>query len=269
MPSLIGCEGVGRVVAAGREVTYVSEGDLTLLPPHKPTWVERVKTNESWLRPLPDGDVDQFSMLGINPATAYVMLTEMVVLRPGDWVIQNGANSPVGRALAAIAKTLGIKTVNVVRRQGAADEIKDLGGDVVLVDGPDLPRRVAEMTGGAPIGLAVDMVGGEATLGLMGSLAPGGMVVVYGGSSLQPLQGNPLQMIFRDLTIRAFWFVPWFRDASPEKKASIYGELAPLIASGAITAPIAGSYGLEQFPEALKAAGAARGKVLFKPSLSA
>jgi len=47
----------------------------------------------------------------INPATAYLLLTEYVTLPAGAWVIQNSANSGVGRALIAIAKSLGLKTV--------------------------------------------------------------------------------------------------------------------------------------------------------------
>jgi len=60
-------------------------------------------------------------MLGINPATAYLLLTEFVQLKPGDWVIQNGANSATGRALIPIARSLGIRTINVVRRAELVD----------------------------------------------------------------------------------------------------------------------------------------------------
>ena len=106
------------------------------------------------LRPLAGGDVHQLAMLGINPPTAYLMLTDYVALPPGAWVIQNSANSGVGRALIGIAKSLGLKTVNVVRREDVVAEFKAIGGDVVLVDGPDLAKRVAAETGGAPIALA-------------------------------------------------------------------------------------------------------------------
>jgi NADPH:quinone reductase-like Zn-dependent oxidoreductase len=106
-------------------------------------------------------------------------------------VIQNGANSPVGRALIPIAKTRGIRTVNVVRRPEAVAEVEALGGDVVLVDGPDLPQRVAEATGRAPISLAADMVGGDATLNLMGA---GSTVVSYAVVSRRPLQVSGFQV---------------------------------------------------------------------------
>jgi trans-2-enoyl-CoA reductase len=43
------------------------------------------------------------------------MLKDFVDLRPGDWVIQNGANSAAGQAVIQIAAARGLKTINCVR----------------------------------------------------------------------------------------------------------------------------------------------------------
>ena len=42
-----------------------------------PTWAERIKTGAPWLRPLPLGDINQFAMMGVNPPTAYLLLTDI------------------------------------------------------------------------------------------------------------------------------------------------------------------------------------------------
>jgi NADPH:quinone reductase-like Zn-dependent oxidoreductase len=265
LPHILGVEGVGRVVAVGRNVKHLKEGDRSLLPPTRPAWTERVKTNASWLRPLPEADVNQLAMLGINPPTAYLLLTEFVPLQRGDWIIQNGANSSVGRAVIAIAKTLGVKTVNVVRRPESVDEIKALGGDVVLVDGPDLPKLVAAATDKAQISLAFDMVGDVSTSHLLNSLARNGTVVVYSASSRKPFIGSGPQLIFNGQSIRGFWLVNWFQAANPEKVIAIYDHLASMIASGAIEAPISGTFPLEKFQEALATASKRSGKVILRP----
>ena len=110
------------------------------------------------LVPLPEGaDPQQLAMLTVNPATASLMLTEFVTLAPGDWVIQNVANSAVGGYLVQLAKLRGLKTVNVVRRESAVASVLADGGDVVLVDGDDLPARVKAAVGGAAIRLGIDM----------------------------------------------------------------------------------------------------------------
>src|SRR5258708_38136495 len=102
-------------------------------------------------------------MLRINPATAQLLLEDHVSVAPGDWVIQNVANSAVGRHLIVLAKGRGLRTVNVVRRDDVADELRELGANVVLTDGPDLAERVHAAVGGAAIRLGIDAVSGGAT----------------------------------------------------------------------------------------------------------
>src|SRR5258708_22243923 len=179
LPSVMGTEGVGRVIAVGSSVRHLKQGDRTLVPYPAPAWAERIRVDASRLRPLPNGDVNQLAMLGINPPTAYLLLTDFVALASGAWVIQNRANSGVGRALIPIAESLGLKTVNVVRREDVVAELKAIGGDVVLVDGPDLGKRVAAETGKAPIGLAVDWARDTATTDTPGCLAEQGAHLFY------------------------------------------------------------------------------------------
>jgi NADPH:quinone reductase-like Zn-dependent oxidoreductase len=266
LPSVMGTEGVGRVIAVGGGVKHLKVGDRTLVPYPAPAWAERIKTDASRLRPLPGGDVNQLAMLGINPATAYLVLTGYVTLPRGSWVIQNSANSGVGRALIAIAKSLGLKTVNVVRRDDVVAEIKSIGGDVVLVDGPDLAKRVAAETGKAPIALAVDGVGDTSTTNLLGCLAEKGVHVFYSTISGKPSVVPAAQFIFRDISMRGFWLANWFKSARPGEITEMYDRLSLLVASGAIRAPIAGTYGFADIAEAVAVAAKNRGKVLLTMS---
>src|ERR1700736_4907957 len=190
------------------------------------------------------------------------MLTGFVNLPPGSWVIQNSANSGVGRALIPIAKSLGLKTVNVVRRDDVVAEIKSIGGDVVLVDGPDLGKRVAAETGHAPIALAVDGVGDTSTTNLLGCLAEKGVHVFYSTISGKPSVVPAAQLIFRDISMRGFWLANWFDRAKPDEITEMYDRLTPLVASGAISTPIAGTYGFAEIAEAVTVAAKNRGKAL-------
>jgi NADPH:quinone reductase-like Zn-dependent oxidoreductase len=263
LPSVMGTEGVGRVIAVGGGVKHLKQGDRTLVPYPTPAWAERVKANASQLRPLPGGNVHQLAMLGINPPTAHLMLTDFVSLPSGSWVIQNSANSGVGRALIPIAKSLGLKTVNVVRRDDVVAEVKAIGGDVVLVDGPDLAKRVAAETGKAPIALAVDGVGDTSTTNLLGCLAEKAVHVFYSTISGKPSIVPATHFIFRDISMRGFWLANWFKDAKPHQITEMYDRLTPLVASGAISAPIAGTYSFAEIAEAVAVASKNRGKALF------
>lgn len=266
-PATLGIEGVGRVIAAGAQVKHLREGDRTLVPFMIPTWAERLKFTPSWQRPLPEtADIRQLSMIAVNPATAYLLLTDFVKIPRGGWVIQNGANSATARAVIAIAKSLGLKTVNIVRREEVVDEVKAVGGDIVLVDGPDLAKRVAKETGKAPIQLALDVVGGSSALNLMNCLAPKGVLVIYSAMSGQPFSGSALSVIFNEVSVRGFWLAHWGKTATDDAMATMYDHLVPMVASGAISAPVVGSYRLEDFSQAIAQASAFKGKVIFTPN---
>jgi len=265
LPAIMGTEGVGRVVAVGTGVKHLKEGDRTLVPFLIPTWAERIKTDAPWLRPLPHGDINQFAMMGVNPPTAYLLLTDIVKLAGGSWLIQNAANSGVGRATVAIAKSLGLRTVNVVRRDEVVTEMKAIGGDVVLVDGPDLAKRVAAETGNAPISLALDGVGDTSSMNLMNCLSESGVLVSYGGMSRKPMVVQPGSLIFKKQTIRGFWLLYWYQSANPDEITAMFDHLAPLIAAGTISTPVAATYGFDQIREAVAKAAQSGGKVLFTP----
>jgi NADPH:quinone reductase-like Zn-dependent oxidoreductase len=266
LPAIMGTEGAGRVVAVGAGVTHLTEGDRTLVPFLHPTWAERIKTDAPWLRPLPPGDINQFAMIGVNPPTAYLLLTDIVELPRGSWVIQNGANSGVGRAAIAIGKSLGLQTVNVVRRDEVVAEMKALGGDVVLLDGPDLAKRVAVQTGNAPITLALDGVSDTSPMNLMNCLSENGVLVSYGQTSRKPMLVQPHNLIFKKQTIRGFWLRHWYQSAKPDEIAAMFDQLAPLVAAGTISTPVAATYGFDQVGEAITKAAQSSGKVLFTPN---
>src|SRR5260370_37621568 len=261
----MGTEGVGRVVAVGADVTHSRQGAGTLVPFLHPAWAERIKTDAPWLRPLPPGDINQFAMMGVNPPTAYLLLTDIVKLPHGSWVIQNGANSGVGRATVAIAKSLGLRTVNVVRRDEGVAEMKALGGDGVLVDGPDLAKRVADDTANAPITLALDGVSDTSPMNLMSCLSESGVLVSYGGTSRKPIVVHPGSFIFQKPTIRGFWLLYWYQSAKPDDITAMFDHLSPLIAAGTISTPVAATYGFDHVSEAVTKAAQSGGKVLFTP----
>ena len=125
LPSVVGNEGVGRVLAVGSGVTHLKVGDRVLIPLYAFSWRERLVVPAAGLFSLPDADPKQLAMLGINPPTASLLLDQAPDLKPGDWVVQNAANSGVGRSVVAIAKARGLKTINLVRRAELIPELLD------------------------------------------------------------------------------------------------------------------------------------------------
>jgi len=269
LPAVGGNEGSGRVVQVADDVTDLKVGQLVLLPVGSGTWVSHQIADARRFIPLPGrADPLQLSMLGVNPPTALLMLAEFVDLKPGDWVIQNAANSAVGGYVNQIAAVRGLNVVNVVRRESAIESVKANGATHVLVDDDELAARVAKMSGGARIKLGIDAVGGIATEHLAQCLAEGGTLVNYGALSGKGCVVSPRSFVFKDVTLRGFWLVFWFRKATPQRQQQVFAELAALIAGGRLKARIQATFPLEQIKEAvaLAAQGERDGKILLTPN---
>lgn len=265
LPAIGGNEGVGKVITVGKDVEHFKPGQSVLLPVGSGTWSTHMVAPAKKFIPLPEGaDPQQLSMLSINPPTASLMLSEFVTLNEGDWVIQNAANSAVGSYLIQLAKLRGLKTINIVRRECLVEPLLNAGADIVLVDGDDLVKRVRKGTDKADIKLAIDAVGGAASNRLADCLATRGTLVNYGMMSGEAAQVSSANLIFKDITVKGFWLALWFQQASKEAQQSLYNELAMLIATGKLKAPIDRVYKIADIKEAVAyaAQGERNGKVL-------
>jgi len=268
LPAVPGNEGLGHVLAVGGQVKNVRPGDIVLLPAGAGTWRETLLVPAARLVPMPpQADRLQLAMLTVNPPTALLLLRDVVELKAGEWIIQNAANSGVGSYLITLARLRGLKTVNVVRRESLVGPLKELGADAVVVDAPDLHKRIAEATDKAPIRLAIDAIGGEATARLAHSVAPGGTVVNYGALSGEPCRVTQQDLIFRNVTLRGFWLAHWFNQATPADQMAVFGQLIKLVAEGKLRTNVEATYPLSQIKDALAHAMRAgrSGKILLIP----
>ena len=268
LPATPGAECVGRVAAVGSAVKHVKTGDL-VINLQRENWTQRRRVKGDDAIPLPSGiDLRQAAMVRINPPTAQLMLSDFVDLGAGGWVIQNVANSAVGRLLIVQAHQRGLRTVNVVRRADLADELKTLGADVVLVDGDGLAERVAQATGNAAIRLGVEAVGGAATGRIVDCVATEGTVVHYGSMSGEDPKVTRSNFIYRGVKLTGFMLGRGLAKRSAAKIREIYAGLATQVMAGTLYAPVDTVYPIEKIKDALAHAdrGGRNGKILVAPN---
>lgn len=266
LPATPGAEGAGIVEQVGEGVERVAPGDLVLLPRSYGTWRDAGLVNAEELVAVPRGiDPVQASMLRVNAPTALRMIRDFVEVREGDFILQNAGNSGVGRAVIQIAHALGLRTISLVRRSALIDELKEDGADFVFLDDEEAPPRIALATGGAPIPLALNAVGGDSALRLANAMTHGGTIVTYGAMSRQPLRIPNGLLIFKDLRWRGFWITPWSQRATPEESAAMFGELFALSQCGRLRAPIDRIYPIDAYADAIAHAlqSGRNGKILF------
>jgi NADPH:quinone reductase-like Zn-dependent oxidoreductase len=268
LPTALGAEGVGRVIAVGSGVDRSRVGTRVLVVPtlEQATWREQTVVDERNAVPVdPDGDPLQLAMLGINPITAYCLLHGYATLAPGAWLAQTGASSATAGYVLALAKRAGLRTLNVVRRAESVRPLLDAGADIVLVEGADLTERATDAIGDASLELILDAVAGEPASRLASLLKVGGQIISYTARARQPLSIPVGDLIFRGLSVHGYWLNLWLQRTPQDTIAQTYRELATLVADGTLSAPVEATYALVDYREAI--ARAARndrhGKVLF------
>jgi trans-2-enoyl-CoA reductase len=267
VPAVPGFEGAGVIVSVGSGIENVAVGDLVIPPHNIGTWREAVPVKADDLVVVPPGiEPRHAATLKINPLTAWRLLRGYVDLKSGDWLIQNAANSAAGRAVIEIARELGYKTVNVVRRADLVEELRSQGGDVVLVDGENLRDEVKTATNSAPIRLALNAVGGDSALRLANCLTPGSTMVSFGAMSLQPLKIPTGLLIFKDLRFRGIWINEWYDNATPAERMNAFRPLFDMAKRGLLKTKIEKAYPLSEFQAAVAHAAQSkrRGKIIFE-----
>ena len=264
LPAIIGNEGVGRLIELGVGTNGFSEGDL-ILPMRRGTWTQFMLADAATaIRLPPKMNAFQAAMLTINPVSAWGMLTSFVRLQKGDWVVQNAANSAVGRCVIQIARSRGWKTLNVVRRSDVIEDLKALGADEVVLEGGDLGAISADLCGAHRPRLGLNAVGGASALNLANALPDFGVLVTYGAMARQPLKIPNGLLIFRNLEFKGFWASRWLRSLSPARVTKMWDGLASLSMRGKLRVPIHRVFPLPDLLSAVQEAASEKrnGKVL-------
>ncbi|KAJ5772017.1 hypothetical protein N7520_002546 [Penicillium odoratum] len=252
-PSAVGGnEGAFEVISTGAGVKSLSKGDWVIMKKTgQGTWRTHAQMEESQLIRIENKDgltPLQVGTVSVNPVTAYRMIRDFCEwdwMRAGEeWLIQNGANSGVGRAAIQLCREWGIKTINVVRQRKTPEEtealkqeLKDLGATVAVTEEEMLngPFRdmIKEATRGGrePIRLALNCVGGKNATALAKTLAPDSHMVTYGAMSKQPVALPSGLLIFKNITFDGFWVSKW-GDKNPVLKENTIKDVLQLTRAG-------------------------------------
>ena len=266
LPAVAGREGVGVVEAIGRGVTSVGVGARVRFP-EAGAWQETacMAADDVLLVPA-DVSIEQAAFSFINPPTAYCLLQKIVDLAPGSWVLQNAGNSAVGLAVIQIAKVLGFKTISQVRREELIAPLKALGADHVVIEGSGWAKQVNELTGGEPIQLALNSIGGASASDQIKALGEGGTQVTFGAMVGDLVRFPTRFLIFNDVRLVGFWWDQWSQKAGAQGLNQVMSAVYAMMRDGTLKLPVEATYSFAEYEAAIKHDQQPRfGKVLLKP----
>ena len=185
MPVTIGSEAAGTVSAVGAGVTEVTVGDRVAYAMVVGSYADYAVVPASRLVPLPAGvDFQSAAAVMLQGMTAHYLSHSTYPLKPGDTCIVHAGAGGVGLLLTQIAKLRGARVLTTVSTEEKAALSRAAGADeVVLYTKDDFEAAAKKMTGGAGVQVVYDSVGKTTFDTSLHSLAPRGMLVLFGQSS--------------------------------------------------------------------------------------
>ncbi|WP_344792230.1 zinc-binding dehydrogenase [Gryllotalpicola daejeonensis] len=268
LPARAGTEAVGVVDALGEGVETLSVGQRVATGGTFGAWAEYFVAPAAGLIPVPADLSDETAAQLVSMPFSAIALLETLRLEPGQWLVQNAANGAVGRLLAQLAAARGVHVVGLVRRAEGVAELAAQGIDgVVATDDPAWREQVAALTGGEPIAVGVDSVGGASSGEVLSLLAENGRLVVFGAMASPIMNLASGDVIFKNITVSGFWGLKVSAAMPAAERGALLGELVTRIHEGALTLPVSAIYGFDDIARASLAnfEPGRVGKVLLRP----
>ena len=268
-PFVLGNEGVGVVDSVGDDVDSSWIGKRVFFPFQMRRqwfgfWADYVTLPIKGCIEVPDFmDDHQAAMMAINPLTALVVLSDRVSLKKGDWIIQNAANSALGRWFIYVAHYYGFHTVNIVRRDSLVEPLKQLGADSVIVYEDQFSKQLPQK---GRFKLALNGVGGASAKELSKCLDYQGMLITYGAMGREPVCVGNVALIYKCIISTGFNRSLWAESVSFDYVQDYYDRLFAMLKTQSFSIPIKHVFELADYSDALAMAQQSNldGKVLFR-----
>jgi NADPH:quinone reductase-like Zn-dependent oxidoreductase len=221
-----GVEATGVVEKVGPGVHHVTPGARVSVFPHPGAWAERITADAQFVVPVPDSVSDEIAaQMLVNPLTVLMLRREAEKQFSTGYdgvVLNNAAGGSVGRLVTAALSQHHIATISLVRSAKTAQRLRERFPEVpvVVTEDPDWVDAVRDLIGGRTVGAALDPIGGAIGADLLGLLAPGGTVVMYGRMADEPIPVHASALLDRGLTLRGATIGRWVATTTPEQRAS-------------------------------------------------
>lgn len=257
LPATPGYEGIGIVESAGPGLLgkLLVRRRVAVLASEHGTWRQETLAQARQVVPLarsiPD---DQGAMFFVNPATAYILTTQVLAVPPGETLVVTAAGSALGKMVIRLGRERGFHVIAVVRRDDLVDELKALGSrQVVVAEGPELEGALREATRGTGVRYAIECVGGETGSAVIAALGIGGRCVLYGTLSGRPVQFDARHLLTQTARIDGFWLARWMPALSLIKKIRLMRAVSSLMEKGILVSDVAEQFPLSRIADAVRA----------------
>jgi NADPH2:quinone reductase len=256
LPAVLGCDGVGEIIATGTAVKHFKIGDKVWfchggLGQEQGNYAEFNVIDERWLSHVPTNtSIIEAAAAPLVLITAWGALFERGGLQAGQTVVVHAGAGGVGHVAIQLAKLKGARVITTVSSLEKADFVKSLGADeVVFYNQQNVTEAINELTDQKGANLIFDTVGSEVFKASIPATAHFGRLITL----LDPGEVSLVEARMRNLLIGfELMLTPMLRNLNEarDKHVSLLNECAKLIDQGMLKVHVDQYLPLEQAAQA-------------------
>ncbi|NOV24981.1 quinone oxidoreductase [Cupriavidus necator] len=254
LPSGMGVEAAGVVVAVGPGVTNVVAGERVTYTGFINTLgaysSERLVPAAPLIR-LPDSIAfETAAAMTMRGLTSAYLMRRIHPFQAGDTILLHAAAGGVGLIVSQWAKLLGLTVIGTVSTEAKAEVARAHGCDhIIYYTREDVARRVRELTDGVGVSVVFDSVGKTTFMASLDSLKRRGTMVCVGTASGPIAPFDPVLLAMKG---SLFLTRPALADyiADPAEKQALADELFGHVGAGRLRIGINQRYALEDAVQA-------------------
>lgn len=263
LPMTPGFEGVGIIEAGGTGLrgALLKGKRVIVLNRQTGNWAEKVAVSNRFVIPISSKlSLEESATFFVNPATAYILVKQLLRIPKNQWLLQTAAASAVGKMVIRLGNYYGFQTLNVVRRHDQVAQLKKMGANHVIVYNSEhdnervLIDQIRKILGHASLQFAIDPVGGQTASSIVKVLGERARLILYGSLENAPLDFLSRELIRNGGSIEGFWLARQMEALSLAAKMKLVMILTKLIRKGVLATEIAAKFPLDQITQAVIAA---------------
>ena len=186
MPSGLGLEAAGKIIALGDGVTNYQEGDrIAYMGPGLGAYATHRVMPADALFKLPDNVTDEAAAAAIlKAATTEGLVERCATVNGGDTVVVHAAAGGVGLIMVQWLAALGVTVIGTTSTEAKAELARKAGASHIIRYGQDdVAEAVRDLTGGNGVPTVFDGVGKDTFESSLKCLSPRGLLVSFGNAS--------------------------------------------------------------------------------------
>lgn len=162
-------------------------------------YAEKAAVGADQVIPIPAALSTAEAVALLTDGATAIAMSRLVAPKPEEWVLVEAAAGGLGSLLVQLAVNAGARVIGAVGSDAKLPAVREAGAQAVNYAQSDWTEQVRALTGGAPVDVVFDGVGGEIGTAATSLVEPGGRFMLIGAAS--GAYTDPSALLARGVTV--------------------------------------------------------------------